>query len=107
MTGLKRMSNQIGPSGQRRGAVLGHQCGCQADSMLDYLQARIRIYLPCYLEILLRVPNELDQLKSFAQEDGLVLLDYNTNEDVRNLSSPLSHAALIRDYLNDCWFCVA
>ncbi len=31
----------------------------------------------------------------------LVLLDHETNGDVENLSSPLSHAALIKFYLED------
>ena len=34
---------------------------------------------------------------------AVVLLDYETNGDVEDLSSPLSHAALVRYYLEGKW----
>ena len=38
-----------------------------------------------------------------AKNKPVVLLDYNTNEDVNDLSRPLSHAALIKAYINGCY----
>jgi hypothetical protein len=32
-----------------------------------------------------------------------VLLDYETNGDVEDLSRPLSHAALVKHYLEEKW----
>ena len=34
-------------------------------------------------------------------EADIVLLDYNTNADYTNLKSPLSHAALIKLFIED------
>ena len=34
---------------------------------------------------------------------ALVLLDYETNADVEDLSAPLSHAALVARYLEGAW----
>ncbi len=39
-----------------------------------------------------------------AQEKPLVLLDFETNEDINDLSEPLSHASLIKRYLQDEWY---
>jgi hypothetical protein len=33
----------------------------------------------------------------------VVLLDYETNTDLDDLSRPLSHAALVVRYLDSCW----
>ena len=38
---------------------------------------------------------------------NLVLLDYETNEDVEDLSRPLSHASLIKHHLEGTWPCAA
>ncbi len=37
------------------------------------------------------------------QEKPVVLLDYETNDDIENTASPLSHAALIKAYLDNRW----
>ncbi|KAI8919983.1 hypothetical protein DFJ77DRAFT_437667 [Powellomyces hirtus] len=93
----------------RRGKVLGHAQRCTAsspssspsDHLLGYLQARKRIYLPAYLTLLERMKDEVQELKALREKSGLILLDYNTNEDIENCQKPLSHAGLIKLYIED------
>lgn len=101
MSGIKR-------SGKSRGAVRGHRFGVDSEILLDYRAARMQIYLPAYLWVLEhRLHAELEQLREQLREQltikPLVLLDYETNADVNNLRKPLSHAALIKHYLQDAW----
>ncbi len=96
MRGIKR-------SGAKRGRVRGHRFGVGSETLLGYHEARVRIYLPAYKWILDHcLKQELAQLRHFAQTE-LVLLDYETNTNIEDLTSPLSHAALIRYYLEDAW----
>lgn len=96
MAGIKR-------GGKSRGAVLGHRFGAASDELLNYRTARIKIYLPAYRWVLdNRLKAELAKLKKLVK-GGLVLLDYETNGDVDNLSKPLSHASLIKRLLEDSW----
>jgi hypothetical protein len=95
MKGIKR-------STRSRGRVLGHRQGVQGDALLDYLQARRQIYLPVYRWVLEnRLREEVAQLQAIAAQQPLVLLDYETNADVSDLRRPLSHAALIRRFLEN------
>jgi len=97
MKGIKRSVRSLGK-------VKGHQRGAHDQALLDYRQARREIYLPCYRWVLdNRLQAELLQLKSELGRRDVVLLDYETNADVDNLSAPLSHAALIKAYLDDEW----
>lgn len=92
MKGLKRTVRKYG-------RVLGHRQGTQGAELLDYLTARQQIYLPAYrwvLENYLRTEVELLRAKADA---GVVLLDYETNGDVMDLSRPLSHAHLVKQYV--------
>lgn len=93
MAGIKR-------SGKSRGAVLGHRFGIGSDVLLGYRDARHQIYLPAYKWVLEnRLKEQVQQLRTIAASQPLVLLDYETNGDVENLSSPLSHAALVKYYM--------
>ncbi|MFB9177957.1 DUF6939 family protein [Dactylosporangium sucinum] len=97
MTGLKRTT-------RRFGAVHGHRAGLRGDTLLDYETARRRIYLPSYYWVLTHhAAAELAELRALADGGTVVLLDYTTNGDVTDLSTPLSHAALIRHHLEDTW----
>jgi hypothetical protein len=97
MTGLKRTVRRFGP-------VLGHRNGLRGSGLLDYEAARRRIYLPAYRWVLdNRVQDELAALRAIGAGKPLVLLDYTTNGDVANLTTPLSHAALVARYLTDQW----
>ena len=59
-----------------------------------------QIYLPCYKWVL---ENKLQKLvtaiRIISKNKPVVLLDYNTNPDVYNAKSPLSHASLIKAYI--------
>ena len=87
---------------RRYGKPLGHRKGVYGTELLDYYTARRLIYLPTYrwvLENVEEVKNVIAKLKERNLTHDIVLLDYNTNEDFRNLSSPLSHAALVKLYI--------
>lgn len=93
MTGLKRTERKFGKT-------RGHQKGIQSTEILSYFDARMLIYLPSYKYILdNRVQDIIQRLKDIAKKQDLVFLDYNTNFDVRNTSSPLSHAGLVKLYI--------
>jgi hypothetical protein len=79
---------------QRRfGKCLGHQ---YQGRLLGYLEARRMIYVPSYTWVVQnRLQSEAAHLRALAVARTVVLLDYETNGDVDNLSSPLSHAALL------------
>ena len=87
---------------RRLGYPKGHRKGIYGTELLDYLSARILIYLPSYEWVLENVPdvrNIVDKIKKKSEETDIVLLDYNTNLDFRNLSTPLSHAGLVKLYI--------
>lgn len=87
---------------RRLGYPRGHRKGVYGTELLDYLSARILIYLPTYRWVLDNVPEVrsiVERIKVKSQETDIVLLDYNTNLDFRNLSTPLSHAGLVKLYI--------
>jgi len=86
------------------GKVLGHRKGVAGEQLLSYGEARRAIYLPCYCWVLEhRLQEQLNELKRLEQERPVVFLDYETNSDIDDLSRPLSHAALIKCYLEGNW----
>ena len=94
MKGLKRTV-------RRFGKPLGHRKGVCGTELLGYIEARKQIYIPTYRWILEnKVARIIERLKS-ASEEGktIVLLDYDTNADVENTRKPLSHASLIKAYV--------
>ncbi|MFG2747972.1 DUF6939 family protein [Streptomyces xanthophaeus] len=94
MKGLKRTVRRHGP-------VRGHRTGPGGDWLLPYETARRRIYLPAYRWVLEhRVADLVERLRD---KTDVVLLDYTTNGDVADLTSPLSHAALIRLHVEGRW----
>lgn len=81
------------------GKPKGHKKGVDGNEFLDYIQARIYIYLPSYLWILEnKVKQIIERLKIANQEQDIVLLDYATNCDVLDPRKPLSHAFLVKAY---------
>ena len=93
MKGMKRTTTKFGQ-------CLGHRKGVYGEELLGYLTARKLIYLPCYKWVL---ENKLQKLvtaiRIISKNKPVVLLDYNTNPDVNNPKSPLSHASLIKAYI--------
>ncbi|MBC8289261.1 MAG: hypothetical protein H8E37_02990 [Planctomycetes bacterium] len=62
------------------------------------------IYLPAYSWVIEnRLNEQLEQLRALADEGVLVLLDYETNEEVEDTSKPLSHAGLVKRWLTGEW----
>lgn len=83
------------------GKPLGHRKGIYGTELLDYLRARKQIYLPSYAWLLQnKTTSEVDQLIQIALRQDLVLLDFETNADIDNTKKPLSHAALIKKFID-------
>ena len=94
MKGLKRTV-------RRFGNPLGHRKGVNGKELLGYIEARKLIYIPTYRWVLEnKVAHIIKRLKA-ASEEGktIVLLDYETNADVDDAKKPLSHASLIKAYV--------
>lgn len=94
MKGLKRTV-------RRFGKPLGHRKGVNGTELLGYIEARKLIYIPTYKWVLKnKVSHIIERLKT-ANDEGktIVLLDYDTNADVENAKKPLSHASLIKAYV--------
>ncbi|WP_220500067.1 DUF6939 family protein [Thermomonospora cellulosilytica] len=97
MRGLKRTVRRHGP-------VRGHRAGLHGRTLLPYEQARRQIYLPTYRWTLEhRTADLVTRLTALSRHRDVVLLDYTTNGDVTDLSTPLSHAALIRHHIENTW----
>lgn len=93
MKGIKR-------STKKHGNVLGHRNGVNGDQLLSYREARRTIYVPSYHWILDHCLQDLlNNLKALEEEKPVILLDYETNSDIENISKPLSHASLIVSYI--------
>ena len=97
MSGIKR-------GGKSRGAVRGHRFGVGSEILLGYRDARFQIYLPAYQWVLEhRLASEVEQLRRLAVDKPMVLVDYDTNANIDDLSGPLSHAALVMIHLQGAW----
>jgi len=76
---------------------LGHRKGVNGTELLGYIEARKQIYIPTYQWVLEnKVKYIIDRLREVSKTKTIVLLDYDTNADVDNGRTPLSHASLIR-----------
>ena len=94
MKGLKRTV-------RRFGKPLGHQKGVNSSELMGYIEARKQIYIPSYRWVLEhKVAHIIDRLREASiKGKTIVLLDYDTNADVENAKKPLSHASLIKAYV--------
>ncbi|HMZ95339.1 MAG: hypothetical protein U0T73_07490 [Chitinophagales bacterium] len=94
MKGIKRTARKFGKP-------LGHRKGVNGTELLDYLTARKQIYLPSYAWLLQnKTTSEVDQLTQIALRQDVVLLDFETNSEIDNTKKPLSHAALIKKFID-------
>ena len=92
MKGIKQTVRRLGPP-------LGHRLESR---LLGYEEARRTLYLPTYRWMLdHRAPELVAELRELSNHRTVVLLDYTTNGDVSDLSTPLSHAALIAQRIQD------
>ena len=96
----KRDMKNLKRTTRKYGRCLGHRKGVRGEELLGYIEARKQIYLPCYKWVL---ENKLQKLvkavRIISKNKPVVLLDYNTNPDVNIARSPLSHASLIKAYI--------
>lgn len=82
------------------GKPLGHRKGVNGTELLGYIEARKLIYIPTYKWVLEnKVKNIIERLKEASRTKDIVLLDYNTNCDVDDPKKPLSHAFLVKAYV--------
>ena len=85
---------------RRFGKPLGHRKGVHGTELLGYIEARKLIYIPTYKWVLEnKVAFIIDRLREASKTKTIVLLDYDTNVDVENAKKPLSHASLIKAYV--------
>ena len=93
MAGLKRTVRKYG-------RPLGHRKGVNGSELLGYIEARHQIYLPTYKWVLEnKVRNIIERLREASEAKTIVLLDYTTNCDINDPSKPLSHAFLVKAYV--------
>ena len=85
---------------RKYGKPLGHRKGVKGTELLDYIEARKQIYIPTYRWMLEnKVSSIIERMKEASKTKTIILLDYNTNQDVDDASKPLSHAFLIKAYI--------
>lgn len=85
---------------RKYGKPLGHQKGVNGTELLDYIEARKQIYIPTFKWVLEnKVSDIVERLRVASQSKTIVLLDYDTNSDVDDPRRPLSHAFLIKAYV--------
>lgn len=85
---------------RKYGKPLGHQYGLDSSELLDYITARKKIYIPTYQWVLEnKVQDIIARLREASKTKTILLLDYDTNADVDNPKKPLSHASLIKAYV--------
>ena len=93
MKGIKRTVRKYGKP-------LGHRKGIHGTELLGYIDARKQIYIPTYRWVLEnKVQDIIERLREASKTKTIVLLDYDTNADVENPRKPLSHASLIKAYV--------
>lgn len=95
MKGLKRTVRKFGPP-------LGHRKGVNGTELLNYFDARMQIYLPTYKWVLDNVKSVHDivlRIGERAKSHTVILLDYNTNIEFRDITQPISHAGLVKLYI--------
>ncbi len=93
MKGLKRTVRKYGKP-------FGHRKGVNGSELLGYIDARKQIYIPTYKWVLEnKVTHIIERLREANKTKTIVLLDYDTNADVENAKKPLSHASLIKAYV--------
>lgn len=87
---------------RKYGKMLGHARGAYSKELLNYFDARIQIYIPTYKWVLENVPEVrrvVARIKEYSLKSDVVLLDYNTNTEFRDISKPISHAGLVKLYI--------
>lgn len=85
---------------RRFGKPLGHRKGIASTELLSYIDARMLIYVPAYKWMLEnKAQEQVQKIREWSENKTVILLDYNTNEDIADPSTPLSHAAMVKAYI--------
>lgn len=85
---------------RRFGVCKGHRRSVTDPTLLGYIEARHVHYLPSYKWVLEnKCTKEVDRIRAMAETKTVVLLDYETNSDVNDPKKPLSHASLVKAYI--------
>lgn len=85
------------------GELLGHRKGVRGE-ILGYIPARRLLYLPSYRFVLEQYLSEqVAMLRYMAEQYPVVLLDVFINGDIDDPRTPLSHAALLKRFLDRLW----
>ncbi|MCD7932721.1 MAG: hypothetical protein LUH15_15960 [Tannerellaceae bacterium] len=93
---MKNMKRTV----RRFGMPRGHRKGVYGEVLLTYPEARMQIYIPTYKWMLEnKVADILSRLREASRKEDIVLLDYNTNTDYMDISKPLSHAGLVKAFV--------
>ena len=89
---------------RKYGNVKGHRKGVNGTEHLGYIEARKEIYVPTYKWMLdHKVRSLVEKLREESANNTVILLDYDTNPDVETRDSPLSHASLIKAYIEGAY----
>ncbi len=85
---------------KKYGKLVGHNKGVYGVERLGYLTARHEIYAPTYKWMLEnKVRRIVEKIREMSESKTVVLLDYNTNCNIDDPRKPLSHAYLIKAYI--------
>lgn len=102
---LSLLNNDTGKNLKRtiraHGRIIGHRW-LKTGEILDYYQARLKIYLPAYwgmLKLIPRVQKSIKLIQTKSLTGHVVLLDYNVNTTFTDISRPIAHAGLIKMYI--------
>ncbi len=87
---------------KKYGRCLGHRKGVKGKELLGYISARKEIYIPTYFWILEnKVSDLVEIIRTESEKNLVILLDYNTNCEIDDPGKPLSHAGLIKYYIEN------
>ena len=93
MKGIKRSVRVFGK-------IKGHREGVNGIKILDYKTARKEIFIKTYYWLLEnKLKKQVEKLADLAKKRDIVLLDYETNTDIENFNKPISHAGLVKHYI--------
>ena len=90
--GLKRNS-------PNQGKMIGHRLCTNGLEILNYADARRRIFIPRYRWVLdYKVQDIIERLRKANETKTIILLDFYTNRDLHNYKEPISCAYLVKAY---------
>lgn len=96
----KRNMTRMNRLPQNNGPYAGHLKGARSKELLNLVEARKLIFLPCYKWVLENKLRKLvTDIRTILKDRPVVLLDDHTSSDVNNPKKPLSHASLIKAYI--------